>query len=94
MQICEYKPIYRVLIVIQGINDVDTPSIAKNLGAVKRVSAKNTVHRLSDSDAATIILLFFRNVNRTDDISVAIVDIEKLRTTNEVRRNNILELPT
>ena len=28
-----------------------------------------------------IILLFARNVNRTDDISVTIVDIEKLRTS-------------
>ena len=28
-----------------------------------------------------IILLFGRNVNRADDVSVAIVDIEKLRTS-------------
>ena len=28
-----------------------------------------------------IILLFARNVNRTDDITVAVVDIEKLRTS-------------
>ena len=35
-----------------------------------------------------IILLFARNVNRTDDITVAIVDTEKLRTSNEVRRKH------
>ena len=36
-----------------------------------------------------IILLFARDVNRTDDISIAIVDIEKLRTSLEVRRKRI-----
>ena len=39
-----------------------------------------------------IILLFARNVNRTDDITVAIVDIEKLRTSYEVRRKTIFGL--
>ena len=33
-----------------------------------------------------IILLFARSVNRADDVSVAIVDTEKLRTSYEVRR--------
>ena len=37
-----------------------------------------------------ISILFLReNVNRTDDIALPIVDIEKLRTSNEVRRKGI-----
>ena len=79
-----------VLVVVEGKKSISIPSFAEDLSAVKRVSVKNTVDLLAGSDATTIILLFARNVNRADDITVAMVDMEKFRTLYEVRRGEII----
>ena len=74
----------RILAIIDRNKSVTVPSLAENLSSVKRVLVLNDVYRFRGSysvGVVYIILLFARNVNRADDITVAIVDIEKLRTS-------------
>ena len=58
-------------------------SISIYVAKMQRIFAKGT-HvpvKIQGIFSTLIILLFARNVNRADDITVAIVDIEKLRTS-------------
>ena len=73
--ICVSKfPPFFLLLICFGIDD--------NLGGYD-LAGELDVNLGSTDDSAflvlIIILLFARNVNRPDDISVAIIDIEKLR---------------
>ena len=66
----------RLLVILYGIDD--------NLGGYE-LAGKLDISLGSANNSAflilIIILLFAQNVNRADDITVAIVDIEKLRTS-------------
>ena len=67
---------FSIVIILNGIND--------NLRGYDLAIQLNICLGSTDDSAflvLIIILLFARNVNRTDDITVAIVDIEKLRTS-------------
>ena len=71
---------FGIVIILDGIDD--------HLGGYDLSIESNVAFCRTNNSAflvLIIILLFARNVNRTDDITVAIVDIEKLRTSNEVR---------
>ena len=76
----------------RGTNTVRIVGISITIKALKLTSlfpsqsVTEVLNRVALSIVLIIILLFARNVNRADDISVAVVDIEKLRTSNEVRR--------
>ena len=64
---------------------VDIPNGIHNSFSGYDLTFQRDIRLGSADDSAVliliIILLFARNVNRTDDITVAIVDIEKLRTS-------------
>ena len=76
---------FGIVIILDGIDD--------NLGDYD-LAGKFDIRLGSADDSAflvlIIILFFARNVNRADDVSVTIVDIEKLRTSYEVRRKGLL----
>ena len=78
---------FGIVIILNGIDD--------HLGGYDLAGELDICLGSTDDSAfliLIIVLLFARNVNRADDVSVAIVDIEKLRTSNEVRRKNIIQL--
>ena len=65
-----------IIIILNGIDD--------HLGGYDLAIQLDICLGSADDSAfliLIIILLFARDVNRTDDISIAIVDIEKLRTS-------------
>ena len=73
-----------------SISRVDNLSIHR---FCQKLTRKDNCRLGSADNSAFLVyisILFLReNVNRTDDIAVATVDIEKLRTSNEVRRKSI-----
>jgi hypothetical protein len=68
---------FSIIVILHGIDDY--------FGTYDLVGELDICLGSTDNSAflvLIIILLFARNVNRADDITIAIVDIEKLRTSN------------